>query len=113
MENTIIYLIRHSEQLREYSNSVVSQEENEKIILSVDGEKKAEKLSLNNELLNIYEIWSSSYSRAVGTAKYIAYRNNLKINIDKRLNERKLRRFRRIKKSRRDKKAFLCFRTIN
>ena len=40
MENTIIYLIRHSEQLREYSNIVVSQEENEKIILSIEGEKR-------------------------------------------------------------------------
>ena len=64
MKNTIIYLIRHSEQLRDYDNIKNTQEENEKIILSIEGEKKAEKLSLNNELLNIYEIWSSSYSRA-------------------------------------------------
>ena len=91
MKNTIIYLIRHSEQLREYTNIVVSQEENEKIVLSVAGEKKAERLSLNNKLINISEIWSSNYSRAIGTAKYIAHRNNLKINIDNRLNERKLR----------------------
>ena len=113
MENTIIYLIRHSEQLREYSNIAVSQKENEKIILSIEGEKKAEKLSLNNELLDIYEIWSSSYSRAVGTAKYIAYKNNLKINIDNRLNERKLRIFRRIKEVRRNKRTFIYNRTNN
>ena len=113
MENTIIYLIRHSEQLREYTNIVVSQEENEKIVLSVEGEKRAERLSLNSELINISEIWSSSYSRAVGTAKYIAYKNNLKINIDNRLNERKLRRFRRIKEVRRNKRAFIYNRTNN
>ena len=110
MENTIIYLIRHSEQLREYTNIVVSQEENEKIVLSVEGEKRAERLSLNSELINISEIWSSSYS---GTAKYIAYKNNLKINIDNRLNERKLRRFRRIKEVRRNKRAFIYNRTNN
>ncbi len=113
MENTIIYLIRHSEQLREYSNIMLSQEENEKIILSIEGEKKAEKLSLNNELLDIYGIWSSSYSRTVGTAKYIAYKNNLKINIDNRLNERKLRRFRRIKDVRKSQRTSIYDRTNN
>ncbi len=113
MENTIIYLIRHSEQLREYTNIVVSQEENEKIVLSVEGEKRAERLSLNSELINISEIWSSSYSRAVGTAKYIAYKNNLKINIDNRLNERKLRRFRRIKDVRKSQRTSIYDRTNN
>ena len=35
-------------------------------------------------------LFSSSYSRAIATAKYIAYINNIDINIDERLNERKL-----------------------
>lgn len=111
MEKTIIYLIRHSEQFREYNNLEKTQEENEKIILSIEGEKKAEKLSHNRELIGISEIWSSSYSRAVATAKYIAYRNRLKINIDPRLNERKLRKFKTTKTNGRNKKISIYDRT--
>ncbi len=92
MERTIVYLIRHSEQYRDCCNFGDIQCENEKIILSIEGEQKAEELSNNPELLNINELWSSSYSRAIGTAKYIARKNNILINIDKRLNERMLRR---------------------
>lgn len=95
MKNTVIYLIRHSEQLRAYHNREMTQEENERIILSVEGERKARDLSSNKELFSIHEIWSSSYVRAIGTAKYIASQNNLKINIDNRLNERKIRQFKR------------------
>lgn len=90
---TTIYLIRHSEQLRE--NGIMNvlddtQIINEKIILSVEGEEKAKLLSEKEELNNIDIIYSSSYVRAKATAKYIAYKNNLDINIDYRLNERKL-----------------------
>ena len=92
MEKTIVYLIRHAEQCRDCYNFGNIQSENEKIILSVEGEKEAEELSNNSELLGINQIWSSSYSRAIGTAKYIAKKNNILINIDKRLNERMLRR---------------------
>lgn len=92
MKETIIYLLRHSEQYRDFYNFGDTQLENEKIILSIDGEKKAEELSNNLELLDIKELWSSSYSRAIGTAKYIAKNNNLLINIDSKLNERLLRR---------------------
>ena len=95
MDNyTILYLIRHSLQLKELENIITdesSQLKNEKIILSCEGEKKAEKLSKNEELKNISEIWSSSYVRAISTAKYIAQENNILLNIDQRLNERKLR----------------------
>ena len=35
-------------------------------------------------------IWSSNYTRAKQTAKYIANKNNLQYNLDKRLCERKL-----------------------
>ncbi len=95
MDNyTILYLIRHSLQLKELENIITdesSQLKNEKIILSCEGEKKAEKLSKNEELKNISEIWSSSYVRAMSTAKYIAQKNNILLNIDQRLNERKLR----------------------
>lgn len=93
MEITTVYLIRHSEQLRDYgikNTGDNSQIDNEKIILSVAGEKKAEKLSELKEFDNIDAVWSSSYTRAIATAKYIASRNNLPINIDSNFNERKL-----------------------
>lgn len=106
MQNlTYIYLIRHSEQLRlENSLHDSSQIANEKIILSVEGEKKAEQISKLDKLKNIDELWSSSYARAISTAKYIAKENNLQINIDKNFDERKLRRFRKVKGVRKPKK---------
>ena len=90
---TTIYLIRHSLQLKEKGIMNVLDDEqliNEKIILSVEGEIEAKKISELKELQNIDIIWSSSYVRAVQTAKYIAYNNQLKINIDYHFNERKL-----------------------
>lgn len=93
MENTIIYLIRHADTFKEVgirNTNEDTQTINEKEILSVDGEAQAVKLSNCKELRNIDVIWSSSYTRAKGTAKYIAYNNNLNINIDSNLNERKL-----------------------
>lgn len=97
MENiTEVFLIRHSEQLKILSGLNInedSQISNEKIILSIEGEKKADELAKIKELQNIDMLWSSSYARAVGTAKYIAKANDIQINIDERLNERKLRRF--------------------
>ena len=93
MEDTIIYLIRHAETVKE--NGIRNTNEdfqsiNEKEILSVQGEEEARKLSKNIELKNLDAIWSSYYTRAKATAKYIAYKNNLQYNIDKRLSERKL-----------------------
>lgn len=93
MEKTNIFLIRHSEQLKINSllnSSENSQIANEKIILSVKGEKKAEKLSNISELFNLDAVWCSNYVRALATAKYIAERNNLEIQISTALNERKL-----------------------
>lgn len=93
MKDTIIYLIRHAETVEE--NGIRNTEENsqiinEKEILSVYGEEQSKKLSENKELKNIDVIWTSSYTRAKATAKYIANNNNLCINIDRNLNERKL-----------------------
>ena len=93
MNDTIVYLIRHAETVEE--NGIRNTDEssqiiNEKEILSVYGEEQSKKLSGNKELKNIDVIWTSSYTRAKATAKYIANNNNLCINIDSRLNERKL-----------------------
>lgn len=93
MEKTTIFLIRHSEQLKIKSllnSSENSQIANEKIILSVKGEKKAEELSNIAELSNLDSVWCSNYVRALATAKYIAERNNLEVQISTDLNERKL-----------------------
>lgn len=100
MNETIIYLIRHSEQYRDCIYNFSSDSEcvkNEKIILSVDGEKKAQLFAEQEELKKIDAIYSSNYTRAMATAKYIALNNNLKINIDDRLGERRLRNYRQIR----------------
>lgn len=66
---------------------------NEKIVLSVEGEVKAEKLAECAELKDLSAVFSSNYARAISTAKYIACKNLIEINVDQRLGERKLRRF--------------------
>lgn len=96
MKETIIYLIRHSEQLKIKGSYLAGEDEqvkNEKIILSIEGERKAKEFSEKEELKNIDVLYSSNYVRAIATAKYIADKNNVDINVDDRLGERKLRGF--------------------
>lgn len=93
MNDTIVYLIRHAETVDEKgirNTNENFQIINEKEILSVEGEEQAKKLSENVELKNLDIIWSSSYTRAKATAKYIANVNNLPFNLDNDLSERKL-----------------------
>lgn len=107
MKETIVYLIRHSEQLKiKGIKNIIENEQinNEKIILSVLGEKKAEKMSNMNELKKIDVLWSSNYVRAISTAKYIANNNNIEININEKLNERKLGDLNLLKELGKDKK---------
>jgi len=111
MSKTIIYLIRHSEQSREKLSvdpGLSDQEKNEKIPLSPNGEILADRLSEITELKGIDTIYSSNYVRTISTAKYIALKNGLELNIDKRLGERKLRWFRSFKKAwrREDKRLY-------
>lgn len=108
MNDTVIYLIRHAETVEE--NGIRNTDEssqiiNEKEILSVHGEEQSKKLSQNIELNNIDIIWSSSYSRAKATAKYIADANNLSINLDCNLNERKLGDLKELGEFMKDKKT--------
>ena len=93
--STVVYLIRHSEAAAKSNLKIINSHDNEQVanekgILSVSGEKKAEQLSKVEELKGINAIYSSSYVRALETAKYIALENNLIINVDDRLNERKI-----------------------
>ena len=108
MEDTIIYLIRHAETAQENgirNTNEDSQIINEKEILSVQGEEQSKRLSENVELNNIDVIWSSSYTRAKATAKYIANNNNLPINLDSNLNERKLGNLKELGEFMKDKKT--------
>lgn len=89
---TTIYLIRHSEPFKVHRGIEDVHEEflfsNIKTPLSVDGEKLAEKVSQNKEFQNIDVVWSSNYVRAMSTAKYFAYNNDLKVNVSDKLGER-------------------------
>ena len=108
MEDTIIYLIRHAETVQENgirNTNEDSQIINEKEILSVHGEEQSKRLSENIELNNIDVIWSSSYTRAKATAKYIANNNNLPINLASNLNERKLGNLKVLGEFMKDKKT--------
>lgn len=62
----------------------------DKMILSVNGESDAKKLSENEIFNNVNAIYSSDYVRTLSTAKYLAKRNKLSIVIDDRLRERKI-----------------------
>ena len=106
--NTIVYLIRHADTIDEKgirNTKETSQMINEKEILSIKGEEDSKRLSKNVELKNIDAIWCSSYVRAKQTAKYIAEENNLQINLDDRLNERKLGNLEEIAIFMKDKKT--------
>ena len=86
----IIYLIRHSGPFVEFENEekLTWDEFNSNMILSVSGEENAKKLCKIKELKGIKNIYSSLSSRAIATAKYVAEQNNVKIKLDKRINER-------------------------
>lgn len=90
---TSIYLVRHSEIIKKQLGTIDSDEDfytsNKKTVLSVDGEKLAEKVSLMDEFNNLDVIWSSSFSRAISTAKYFADKNNLLVNVTDGFNERR------------------------
>ena len=89
---TIIYLMRHSEPFKIHRGIEDIHEEflfsNIKSPLSVNGEKLAEEISNNKEFDNLDAVWSSNYVRAMSTAKWFAYKNNLKVNVTDKLGER-------------------------
>lgn len=88
----IIYFIRHSKTLSVDNkfNEDSIQEENEKRILSTKGEKIAKEKFRNIEFDDIEEIYSSNYVRAMQTAKILAEKNNLTINVVSNFGERKI-----------------------
>ena len=90
-----IYLIRHSAPFIEIDNyedyeNVPWSDYNRNMILSSEGEEKAKKLCKIDELKDLDAVYSADSFRAIGTAKYVAEMNNLKIKLDNRINERNL-----------------------
>ena len=90
-----IYLIRHSAPFVEIENyddykNVPWSEYNRNMILSRKGEENAKKICEIEELKHLDSVYSADSFRAIGTAKYVAEINNLKIKLDSRINERNL-----------------------
>lgn len=86
-----LYLIRHSIKEKNYGifdNSDSKQIQDEKRVLSCEGEKQALLLSENEELQNIDVVWTSNYVRAIQTGKYICKNNDLPLNISTSFDER-------------------------
>ncbi len=90
--NTVIYFIRHSKVLsvKKLNCTDSIQIQNEKKVLSIEGEERAQILSKIKELQNIDLLISSNYARTVSTAKYIAKENNIDIFIDEDFGERRI-----------------------
>lgn len=91
---TKVYLIRCSEKIKsslfsEDNTDMPEREKDMQKVLSVSGEVKAQNLFKSPMFDNVSVIYSSPYARAIGTAKYLANRLDLKINIEKKLEKRK------------------------
>ena len=90
-----IYLIRHSAPFVEIENyddykNVSWNDYNRNMILSSEGEENAKKLCNIDELKHLDALYSADSFRAIGTAKYVAEINKLKVKLDNRINERNL-----------------------
>ena len=93
--NTTIYLIRHSIRfdqsiIEEYKTTQTELLKSEKIILSCEGEDRAKKLAEIDELKNIDKVYASNCVRTLQTAKYLLDKQNLKVTIDERFDERRV-----------------------
>ena len=90
--NTTIYLMRHSEpsnKARYLKTKDNLQVQNEKYVLSSNGEKKARILSQDEEMQNIDVVIASNYIRAISTAKYISEHNGTDTYVIDDFGERK------------------------
>lgn len=92
---TTIYLIRHSVRMKRddietYNTTQPRIIREEKIVLSSEGEKRAQILSKEKELQNIDIVYTSNCVRTLQTAKYLMENQNLKAHVDERLDERRV-----------------------
>ena len=95
MLKTTVYLIRHSvrfssKNILQYNTAQSNLIRNEKVILNVEGEKRAEILSKEEELKNLDVVYTSNCVRTLQTAKYIIEKQNLNVTIDDRFDERRV-----------------------
>ena len=93
--STTVYLIRHSIRfnpnlINGYNTTQDKTIKNEKIVLSVEGERRAEILSNEAELQNLDAIYVSNCVRTLQTAKYTIDKQKLMVNIDERFDERRV-----------------------
>lgn len=88
---TTIYISRHAEPLKvtKLMSKDTFQISNEKLVLTIDGERNAEKLSKYKELQDVDVVIASNYVRAIETAKYVAYQNDKNLLIFDDFGERK------------------------
>ena len=92
---TTVYLIRHSEKYNKSNYLSINTSQNnqlleEKVILSVNGEKMAESLSNKEEFYNLDSIYTSNCVRTLQTAKYFIEKSNIRPIIDDRFDERRI-----------------------
>ena len=89
---TTTYLIRHSKTLKVNNTCNVDnlQIQNEKLCLSIDGEQFANEKMSNDIFDNIEILYASNYVRTIQTAKYLAEKKDLYINVVSDLGERKM-----------------------
>jgi len=92
---TTIYLIRHStrinhDYINEYNTTQSELLKSEKDILSVEGEERARILAEQKEFKNVDMVYVSNCVRTLQTAKYLVEKYNLKVDIDERLDERRV-----------------------
>lgn len=92
---TILYLIRHSlkfdnSKIIDYKTSESKIIRSEKIVLSVEGERRAKILSKCNELKSMDKVYCSNCVRTLETAKYLLEEQDLNVIIDERLDEKRV-----------------------
>lgn len=87
---TTIYLINNSLTLNNinFPEKESLKIKREKRILSIEGEEESKMLASNMELAHVNSIYSSSYVMSIATAKYLAQKLELDINIREELGER-------------------------
>ena len=87
----VLYLVSNNCVLNNliYKNNEALDEKREKRPLSIEGEEEAKRLCnlIENEINVIY---TSSYASAIATSKFIANKFELSINIENKLNDRKI-----------------------
>ena len=93
--DTVVYLIKHSDVIPKGNFHIIDANDEyqgmfEKAVLSVQGEEKAKRLSNLSVLQGLDAVYSSNHAKTIGTAKYMASLNHTVIQVDSRLNERKI-----------------------